>query len=109
MQASYEATLLRIFIPSNSQRLHDQIVLKAREMKLAGATVMRGIMGYGPALEQRPAPRGLVEESPIIVEIVDTDEKIREFLPIVDGMIDSGLIFTQKVRVARLGHVAKNE
>jgi hypothetical protein len=106
MQAPYEATLLRIFVSNDSP--YEQIALEARAMKLAGTTVTRSLMGYGPAFEELPFPPSQVEENPIIVEIVDTDEKIKEFLPIVDRMIDSGLVYTQKVLVVRSGHKAKD-
>ena len=106
MQAPYEATLLRIFVSNDGPYV--QIALEAREMKLAGTTVTRSIMGYGPAFAELPSAPSQVEENSIIVEIVDTDEKIKEFLPILDRMIDSGLVYTQKVLVVRAGRKAKD-
>jgi uncharacterized protein len=107
MRAPCDATLLRIFVgyddTFDDQPLHDQIVLKARDMAMAGATVTRGILAYGPASSELGIRLRFSEDLPIIIDIVDTDEKIRAFLPVVDKMIDSGLMITQPVSVVRYG------
>jgi PII-like signaling protein len=107
MNAPCEATLLRIFIgyddTYDDKPLYDEIVLKARAMQMAGATVTRGIRAYGPASREQHFILRLSEDLPIVIEIVDSEEKIRAFMPVVDEMIDSGMMFTQKVAVARYG------
>jgi uncharacterized protein len=112
MHAPCDATLLRIFVGNDDtfddKPLYDQIVLKARAMEMAGATVTRGILAYGPASRDLQIVLRLSEDLPIVIEIVDTEEKIKEFLPVVEGMIDSGLITTQKVAVVRYGRKATN-
>lgn len=107
-----DATLLRIFIgyddTFNERPLYDEIVLKARSMQMAGATVSRGIQAYGPASREHHYMLRLSEDLPIIIEIVDTDAKIREFIPVADAMIESGLMITEKVTVARYGRRPKS-
>jgi len=108
MQIPKDAALLRIFI-GESQRyrghpLYEAIVMKAREMHLAGATVLRGPMGYGRSSRLHTAKvLRLSEDLPIVVEIVDSQEKIDGFLPALDGMIGSGLITLEKVQVLKYG------
>jgi PII-like signaling protein len=93
MKLSGEGKLLRIFLGEmdklNHRPLHEAIVLKAREMGLAGATVLRGIQGYGAGSRVIHTAKilRLSEDLPIVVEVVDTEEKINEFLPVVDTMI----------------------
>jgi len=108
MQIPKDAVLLRIFFGENDrferQPLYEAIVLKAREMHLAGATVLRGPMGYGHSSRLHTAKiLRLSEDLPIIVEIVDSAAKIDEFLPVLDTMISSGLVTLEKVRVLRYG------
>jgi|RhiMetdeSRZDD1v2_1073273.scaffolds.fasta_scaffold401527_3 PII-like signaling protein len=109
MQIPKDAVLLRIFFGENDrferQPLYEAIVLKAREMHLAGATVLRGPMGYGHSSRLHTAKiLRLSEDLPIIVEIVDSAAKIDEFLPVLDTMISSGLVTLEKVRVLRYGN-----
>lgn len=110
MNAPCDATLLRIFIGNDDafdeKPLYDQIVLKARDMGMAGATVTRGLLAYGPASQELRIVLRLSEDLPIVIEIVDTDEKIRAFLPVAEDMIGSGLVITQKVSVIRHGRKA---
>lgn len=107
MRAPCDATLLRIFIGYDDvfddRPLHEQIVLKAREMGLAGATVTRGILAYGPASQELQIRLRLSEDLPIVIEIIDIDEKIKEFVPTIAAMIDSGLVTTQSVSVLCYG------
>lgn len=104
MNLPHDATLLRIFIGESDrwkhQALYEAIVLKAREMHLAGATVLRGPMGFGKSSRLHTAKiLRLSMDLPIVIEIVDTEEKIQGFLPLLDEMIKGGLVTLEKVRV----------
>jgi PII-like signaling protein len=95
---------LRIFIGEldkwHHQPLYEAIVLKARERGLAGATVLRGPMGFGAHSRVHTAKiLRLSEDLPVIIEIVDKEEKIQAFLPELDQMIPDGLVTTEKVHV----------
>src|SRR5437764_4526307 len=108
MQLPHEATLLRIFIGESDRwqhkPLYEAIVLKAREMHLAGATVLRGPMGFGHSSRLHTAKiLRLSEDLPLIIEIVDSVEKIDAFLPVLDGMMQSGLVTTEKVSILQYG------
>jgi len=108
MQIPRNAMLLRIFIGEDDKHrghpLYEAIVLKARELQLAGATILRGPMGYGhssrlhTAKILRPS-----EDLPIIIEIVDSEEKINAFLPQLEEMMSSGLVTLEKVQVLQYG------
>ena len=113
MQMPKDATLLRIFIGESDEfggrPLHEAIVLKAREMHLAGATVLRGPMGFGhSSLLHTAKILRLSEDLPLIIEIVDREEKINEFLPALEDMIGSSLVTLEKVQVLQYGS-AKND
>ena len=107
MYAPCDATLLRIFVGNDDvfddKPLYDQIVLKARDMGVAGATVTRGILAFGPGSQEFGVALRFSEDLPVAIDIVDTDEKIRAFLPAIEDMMESALVFTQKVSVARYG------
>lgn len=108
MQIPEQALLLRIFIGESDTHqgrpLYEAIVLKAREEHLAGATVLRGPMGYGRSSRLHTAKiLRLSEDLPVVIEIVDSVEKIEAFLPALDGMIESGLVTLEKVQVLRYG------
>jgi uncharacterized protein len=108
MQIPKQALLLRIFIGENDKDdgrpLYEAIVLKAREMHLAGATVLRGPMGYGRSSRLHTAKiLRLSEDLPLVIEIVDSEEKVNAFLPVLDGMMTSGLVTLEKVQVLRYG------
>lgn len=108
MQVPQEAMLLRVFTGENDRHgrhpLYEAIVLKAREAGLAGATVLRGVAGYGQSSRLHTAKiLRLSEDLPIVVEIVDAEEKIRGFLPALDGMMGSGLVTLERVTVLRYG------
>jgi uncharacterized protein len=96
--------LLRIFIGENDrfhqQPLYEAIVLKARELGLAGATVLRGPMGFGASSRLHTAKiLRLSEDLPMIIEIVDTEEKVRSFLPHLDRMLRQGMATVESVEV----------
>jgi uncharacterized protein len=108
MQIPHEAMLLRVFTGENDRHerhaLFEAIVLKAREAGLAGATVLRGVMGYGQSSRLHTAKiLRLSEDLPIVVEIVDAEEKIRAFLPTLEGLMGSGLVTLERVSVLRYG------
>jgi uncharacterized protein len=104
MHLPHDAMLLRIFIGESDrwkhQPLYESIVLKAREMHLAGATVLRGPMGFGKSSRVHTAKiLRLSLDLPLVIEIVDTEEKINTFLPVIDEMMSCGLITLEKARV----------
>ena len=104
MQIPHDAVLLRIFIGESDRwdhkPLYEAIVLKARELHLAGATVLRGPMGFGKSSRLHTAKiLRLSADLPLVIEIVDSDEKIQAFLPILDSMMGGGLVTLEKVKV----------
>ena len=104
MQIPNEAILLRIFIGENDRwqhkPLYEAIVLAAREAHLAGATVLRGPMGFGKSSRVHTAKiLRLSTDLPLVIEIVDSEEKINAFLPVLDKMIGGGMVTLEKVRV----------
>jgi PII-like signaling protein len=105
-----EGLLLRIYIGEMDKwqhlPLYEAIVLKARELGLAGATVLRGPMGFGANSVLHTAKiLRLSEDLPVLIEIVDREEKIHQFLPALDVMVGDGLITMEKVHVIRYrGH-----
>ena len=108
MQIPKQALLLRIFIGEDDKfagkPLYEAIVLKAREMHLAGATVLRGPMGFGASSRLHTTKiLRLSEDLPLVIEIVDAEEKIEAFLPVIDAMMSHGLITLEKVKVCRYG------
>jgi uncharacterized protein len=108
MQIPRDAVLLRIFFGEddrfNHQPLHEAIVLKARELHLGGATVLRGHAGFGHSSRIHTTKiLRLSEDLPVVVEIIDSQEKIEAFLPILDGMMSSGLVTSEKVQVLQYG------
>ena len=104
MHLPHDAMLLRIFIGESDrwhhQPLYEAIVLKAREMHLAGATVLRGPMGFGKSSRLHTAKiLRLSMDLPLVIEIVDVEEKINSFLPMLDAMMKGGLVTLEKARV----------
>ena len=104
MQIPHEAVLLRIFIGESDRwehkPLYEAIVLKARELHLAGATVLRGPMGFGKSSRLHTAKiLRLSMDLPLVIEIVDSEEKIQAFLPVLDPMMGGGLVTLEKVKV----------
>ena len=104
MQIPHEAVLLRIFIGESDRwehhPLYEAIVLKAREAHLAGATVLRGPMGFGKSSRLHTAKiLRLSMDLPVVIEIVDSEDKINAFLPVLDPMIGGGLVTVEKAKV----------
>lgn len=104
MHLPEDALLLRIFIGESDRHehrpLYEAIVLKARELKLAGATVLRSPMGFGARSHLHTTKiLRLSSDLPIVIEIVDTEEKINGFLPVLDAMMGGGLVTLEPVRV----------
>jgi len=103
-----DAVLLRIFIGEDDKAdhrpLYEAIVLKAGEMHLAGATVLRGPMGFGHSsvLHTTKIVR-LSQDLPLVIEIVDSEEAINKFVDAIEGMMGSALVTTEKVRVIQYG------
>src|SRR2546425_6797194 len=111
MQIPQDAVLLRIFLGESDrwhhQPLYEAILLKAREMHLAGATVLRGPMGFGKSSRLHTSKiLRLSEDLPLLIEIVDSEDSINRFLPILDKMMTSGLITLEKVQVLQYGEKA---
>src|SRR6059058_3871540 len=97
MQIPQEAVLLRIFVGERDRfehkPLYEAIVLKARELHLAGATVLRGPMGFGKSSRLHTAKiLRLSMDLPLVIEIVDSEEKINSFLPLLDEVMSGGMV-----------------
>ncbi len=108
-----DAMLLRIFFGEDDKfqgrPLYETLVMAAREAQLAGATVLRGPMGFGHSSRIHTAKiLRLSENLPMIIEIVDTEEKIKAFLPTLDAMKPSGLVTLEKVQVLQYGVEVKH-
>ena len=104
MNIPEEGYLLRIFVGESDRcghrPLYEEIVLKAREAGLAGATVLRGVMGFGRnSILHTAKILRLSEDLPMVVEIIDSVEKIEAFLPTLDTLISDGLVTLEKVKV----------
>lgn len=104
MNAPQEAALLRIFIGEGDRwehtPLYEAIVVKAREMHLAGATVLRGAMGFGKSSHIHTSKiLRLSYDLPVVIEIIDSEEKINAFVPVIDSMLKGGMVTVQSVRV----------
>jgi PII-like signaling protein len=108
MRIPRDAVLLRIFFGEADRHgqlpLHEAIVLKAREMHLGGATVLRGHVGFGHS-SRIHVSKGLrlSRDLPVVIEIVDSQEKIDAFLPVLDVMMSSGLVTIEKAQVLQYG------
>jgi uncharacterized protein len=108
MQIPHDAVLLRIFFGEDDKfhhlPLHEAIVMKAREMHLGGATVLRGHVGFGHSNHIHTTKiLRLSQDLPVVVEIVDSQEKIDIFLPVLDEMMSGGLVTIEKVQVLQYG------
>jgi len=106
MKLPEEGMLLRVFIGESDvfkgKPLYEQIVLKARELNLAGATVVHGTMGFGAGSRIHTAKiLRLSEDLPIIVELVDTEEKLNSLMPFLDETVEEGLITLERVKVVK--------
>lgn len=112
MQIPKQAQLLRVFLGEADRHegrpLYEAIVLKAREMHIAGATVLRGGLGYGHSSRLHSSKiLRLSDDLPLVIEIVDSQEKIEAFLPVLDVMLSagegSGLLTLENVQVLQYG------
>lgn len=106
MKLPEEGVLLRIFVGEadtiKGKPLYEAILLKAKELGLAGATVLKGIMGFGAHSRIHAAKvLRLSEDLPMVIEIVDSEEKINEIQPFLDEVVQEGLITKEKVRVIK--------
>jgi PII-like signaling protein len=110
MQASLKAKLLRLHFSEHDKyqgtSLHEAIIRKCHEMSIAGATVFKGLEGYGESAEIHRAHL-LTHDQPIVVTIIDADEKIRQLLPVLEEMMDTGLITISDVEVRRVNKTGK--
>jgi PII-like signaling protein len=114
MQIPHPAVVLRIYIGESDrfkhQPLYEAIVLKAREAHLAGATVLRGPMGFGKSSRLHTAKiLRLSMDLPMVIEIIDGEEKIRGFLPVLTEMLGGGLVTLEKVEVIEYRAAANPE
>ena len=107
LEAPGEAILLRIFIGSDdvyeNRPLAEAIVQKARAAHLAGATAMRGLLGFGLSAHIHEPGLLLSHDTPVLVEIVDTQAKIDAFLPELESMLGSAFVTTERINVLRAG------
>jgi hypothetical protein len=104
MNLPEDGYLLRIFVGESDRHgrkpLYEEIVVKAREAGLAGATVLRGVMGFGKhSLIHTAKILRLSDDMPMVIEVVDSREKIENFLPVLDGLITDGLVTLERVSV----------
>lgn len=109
MKIPEQSMLLRIFIGErdrvHGKPLYEQIVMKARELDLAGATVTRGTLGFGADSRIHSAKLlTLSDDLPVVVEIVDAEEQINKLMPFLDEVIEEGLVTMEKVRVIKYRH-----
>jgi len=112
MKLPEEGMLLRIFVGESDTHkgkpLYEQIVLKARELNLAGATVTRGVMGFGADSRMHMAKiLRLSDDLPMVIELVDIEEKLNTLLPFLDETVEEGLITLEKVRIIKYRHSIK--
>jgi PII-like signaling protein len=106
MKITGEGMLLRIFLGEadrwKGRPLYEALVLRAREMELAGATVFRGVLGFGAHSRLHTAKvLRLSEDLPMLVEIVDREDRIRAFLPVCDEMLGDGLVTLERVEILK--------
>ena len=114
MEVPHDSMLLRIFIGEsdrwNHKPLYEAIVLKAREIHLGGATVLRGPMGFGKSSRMHTAKiLRLSMDLPIVIEIVDSEEKIQALLPALEEMMSGGMVTLERVQVIEYRHVEREE
>jgi PII-like signaling protein len=112
MKLPAEGKLLRIFVGESDtykgKSLYEAIVLKARELNLAGATVFRGIMGYGASSRIHSIKLlRLSEDLPVMIEIADSEDNINKILPFLDDTVKEGLITLEKVNIINYRHNLK--
>ncbi len=106
MKAFKNGQLLRVFVDENNRihgkPLYELIIEKAQDLKLAGATVLRGIMGYGGHSQIHTTKiLRLSEDLPLVIEIVDSEENIQKIIPFLDDSVKEGLITLENIRVIK--------
>lgn len=111
MQLPKDAVLLRIFCRERDKvegkPLYEVVVRKARELRMAGATVLRGPIGFGRSSQLHTSKMtSLSDDLSLIIEIVDSEDKIEAFLPTLESIVNTGLVTTEKVQVLRYGPAA---
>ena len=109
MKLAGKAKMLRIYFGEDdrwkNKPLYRAIVEKCRELDIAGATVLRGIAGYGAStLIHRSHLLSFSHDAPLMVSVVDSEDKIQKLLPFLDEMVDEGLIATSEVEVIKYVH-----
>ena len=109
MKLPEQAVLLRVFIGENDKLkgkpLYEQIVLQARELNLAGATVLRGILGFGADSRLHSAKLlNLSEDLPVVIEVVDTKENIDQLMPFIDENVTEGLVTLEDIQIIKYRH-----
>ena len=109
MKLPEQAVLLRVFIGESDKQggrpLYEQIVLKARELNLAGATVLRGILGFGADSRLHSAKLlELSEDLPVVIEVVDTKENIDRLMPFIDENVTEGLVTLEDIQIIKYRH-----
>jgi len=114
MEVPRDSMLLRVFIGEsdrwNHRPLYEAIVLRARELHLAGATVLRGPMGFGKSSRMHTAKiLRLSMDLPIVIEIVDSEEKINKLLPALGQMMSGGMVTLERVQVIDYRHIERKE
>lgn len=114
MHLERDAMLLRVFIgeddKDDGRPLYESLVLRAREMHLAGATVLRGPLGFGRSSHLHTSKiLRLSQDLPVVVEIVDAEAKIRAFLETIEPIMGSGLVTLERVQVLRYGDGPQDE
>jgi PII-like signaling protein len=113
MDLPRESALLRIFIGESEKvdgkPAYEAIVLKARELNMAGATVIRGIMGFGKTSRLHTAKvLEMSSDLPLIIEITDTEDKLTNFIPVLEKMHKGGLVTMEKIKVIHYKNEIKN-
>ncbi|KQC12138.1 MAG: hypothetical protein APR63_11695 [Desulfuromonas sp. SDB] len=113
MKLPEQGQLLRVFIGEDDtyrgKPLYEAIVIKARELNLAGVTVLRGTMGFGASSRIHTAKiLRLSEDLPVIIEIVDVSENIEKLIPFLDQNVEEGLITRENVEIVKYRHRKKN-
>ncbi len=106
MRITGDGLLLRVFVGEadhhDGRPLYEALVLKAREMGMAGATVVRGVQGFGAHSRLHTAKvLRLSEDLPMVVEIVDREDRVREFIPVCDAMVRDGLVTIEPIEILR--------
>jgi PII-like signaling protein len=112
MDLPRESSLLRVIVGESEKfegrPVYEALVIKARELNMAGATVTRGIMGYGKTSRIHTAKiLEMSEDLPMIIEVVDTEDKLMNFIPVLEKMIRGGIITMEKAKVIHYKHELK--